>query len=196
MNYFLLILSWSLYFTIHSVFALSRVKALFYSLGLTAQTYRLIYNFSSLLLLLPIVLISFSTPEKYIIAKSNTLKLVGLFIAGWGLVIAKIAFKSYDTKAFLGLGSMSGEDEFKNDGLLKHVRHPLYSGTILIIIGYCLYDPKLSTFISTLMLILYILIGIQFEEKKLVKTFENKYLEYKRKTPMLIPRIRRKKIPD
>ena len=196
MNYFLLIVAWLLYFTIHSVFAMRKVKDFFYSFGMPAHTYRLCYNLSSILLLLPILALTGNINTEYIITKSNLSKLLGLFVAGWGIVIAKIAFKSYDTRAFLGLGSLKPENEFKNDGLLKYVRHPLYAGTILIIIGYFFFDPTVRTLISACLLITYILVGIKFEEKKLIRSFGNKYLDYKRKTPMLIPRIWRKKIPD
>jgi protein-S-isoprenylcysteine O-methyltransferase Ste14 len=110
-------------------------------------------------------------------------------IAGWGIVISKAAFKSYDTKAFLGLGSLTPEDEFRTDGLLKKVRHPLYSGSILLVTGYLIFSPKLSSLITVSMMIIYLLIGIQLEEKKLIKAFGEKYLEYKNKTPMLIPRF-------
>jgi protein-S-isoprenylcysteine O-methyltransferase Ste14 len=103
-----------------------------------------------------------------------------------------MAFKSYDTMAFLGLGSLSKEEEFKTDGLLKYVRHPVYSASILILTGYFLFDPKWSTLISVSMLILYFIVGSRFEERKLIRQFGEKYIEYKRKTPMLIPRFWRK----
>ena len=101
----------------------------------------------------------------------------------------KIAFKSYDTKAFLGIGSMEKEEDFRTDGLLQHVRHPLYSGLILLLIGYFFFNPITSTGFSGGMMILYIIIGIQFEERKLIKRFGDKYIVYKKKTPMLIPKF-------
>lgn len=192
MNYFWLIFSWIIYFTLHSVFALQSLKNVFYSIGLKPHTYRLIFNIFGLVLLLPIIVISSTIESSFVIAPNNFIKFSGLILAAWGIIIAKIAFKSYDTKSFLGLSDLSAEAEFKTDGLLKSVRHPLYSGSILLILGYFLFNPKLSTLISTVMLILYFIIGIQFEEKKLIKTFGEKYLKYKKETPMLIPRFWKK----
>ena len=192
MNYLYLIISWIVYFSLHSVFALTSVKNAFYSIGLKPQKYRLIFNMFGLVLLIPIFAISSFIESSTIFSPNRIIKFAGLLCAGWGIVVIKIAFKSYDTKAFLGLGNLDVENEFKTNGILKKVRHPLYSGSILLILGYFLFDPKLSTLTSSIMLILYIIIGIQFEERKLIKTFGNKYIEYKKKTPMLIPRFWKK----
>ncbi|MCK5280520.1 MAG: isoprenylcysteine carboxylmethyltransferase family protein, partial [Cyclobacteriaceae bacterium] len=189
MDYSWLALSWVVYFILHSIFALLPVKTYFYSIGMKPQSYRLIYVIIATFLLIAILAFSSMIDSGFLFYPNNILKLIGLLLAGWGVVIAKVAFKSYDTKAFLGLGSLNPEDEFRTDGLLKKVRHPLYSGSILLITGYFLFSPKISVLISVSMMIIYFLVGIQFEEKKLEKAFGEKYLEYKKKTPMLIPRF-------
>ncbi|MCK5102431.1 MAG: isoprenylcysteine carboxylmethyltransferase family protein [Cyclobacteriaceae bacterium] len=189
MDYSWLALSWVVYFILHSIFALLPVKTYFYSIGMKPQPYRLIYVIIATFLLIAILAFSSMIDSGFLFYPNNILKLIGLLLAGWGVVIAKVAFKSYDTKAFLGLGSLNPEDEFRTDGLLKKVRHPLYSGSILLITGYFLFSPKISVLISVSMMIIYFLVGIQFEEKKLEKAFGEKYLEYKKKTPMLIPRF-------
>ena len=192
MNYFWLVLSWIVYFALHSIFALHSVKNAFYTRGMKPQHYRFIFNLCALLLLIPILLISSSIGTSYLFSPKNPLKLIGLILAGSGIVVVKAAFKSYDTRAFLGLGSLDGEKTFQTNGLLKSVRHPLYSGSILVIVGYFLFDPKIGTAVSVGLMILYFIIGIQFEEKKLIRDFGEQYLEYKRKTPMLIPRLKKK----
>ena len=189
MNYIWLFICWLGYFIIHSVFALHQVKKLFYSLGLNTASYRLVFNIFALLLLIPIFVYSSSFQSENIFPITNISKFTGLLLAGWGIFIVKLAFKSYDTKAFLGLGSMEKEQEFHTDGLLQYVRHPLYSGSILLLLGYFFFNPTISSGISVGMMILYFVVGIQFEERKLIKTFGEKYIEYKKKTPMLIPRF-------
>ncbi len=189
MNHVWLGIFWVLYFILHSLMALLFVKNYFYSIGIQPQTYRFIFVVIATLTLIALVIFSSTIESHFVFYPNNILKLTGLLLAGWGVIIAKIAFKSYDTKAFLGIGNLNPEDEFKTDGLLKKVRHPLYSGSILLIVGYFLFNPKLSTLISSSMMIIYFLVGIQFEERKLVKVFGEKYSEYKKKTPMLIPRF-------
>ena len=77
----------------------------------------------------------------------------------------------------------------KIKGILTYVRHPIYSGTILIILGYLLYIPKLSSLIITLVVFIYLAIGIYFEEKKLKSEVGQQYLDYKRNVPSIIPKI-------
>lgn len=189
MNHFWLAIFWALYFVLHSIFTLISVKSHFYSVGLKPQLYRLIYVIIATVTLIAILLFSSMIDSSFIFYPAKILKLVGMLIAGWGIVISKAAFKSYNAKAFLGLGSLKPEDVFKTDGLLKKVRHPLYSGLILLITGYLLFSPKLSSLITVSMMMIYLLIGIQLEEKKLITVFGEKYIEYKKKTPMLIPRF-------
>ncbi len=192
MEFLWLALGWTLYFIIHSVLAMHQVKDFVQSKGISPQRYRLLYNLVSLITLGPILILSSGIQKGYVFESNSFLKYSGLFLAGYGVVLARMAFKSYDTKAFLGLGPLSGEEEFRTDGLLKYVRHPLYSASILIVIGYFLFDPKWSTLISVSMLILYFIIGIRFEERKLIRQFGNKYIDYRRKTPMLIPKFRKR----
>ena len=77
--------------------------------------------------------------------------------------------------------------ELKVNGIHKYVRHPLYSGTILFVCGLFFIFPTLSNLIAATLLILYVLIGIVFEEKKLKREFGNAYVEYMSKVPKLIP---------
>jgi len=47
----------------------------------------------------------------------------------------------------------------------------------------------MNSFIVYVALTLYVLIGIVFEERKLLQEFGNEYAEYKSTTPMLLPRL-------
>lgn len=192
MNYFYLSFFWIAYFFFHSIFAMNAVKNYFFSVGMKPQVYRLIYVIFATSTLVAILLYSAMISSEYIFHPGKLLKFSGLLLAGWGLIIAKKGFKSYDTKAFLGFGSLDPENEFKTDGLLQKVRHPLYSGSILLILGYFLFNPKVSTSITVSMMILYFIVGIYFEEKKLIKAFGQKYIDYRKKTPMLIPKFWKK----
>lgn len=192
MEFLWLALGWILYFSIHSVLAMHQVKHFVQSVGISPQRYRFLYNLVALITLGPILILSSGISDVFVFESNKILKYSGLIIAGYGVVLARRAFRSYDTMAFLGLGALSGEEEFRTDGLLQYVRHPVYSASILILTGYFLFDPKWSTFMSVSMLILYFIVGIRFEERKLIRKFGKKYLDYKRQTPMLIPKFRRR----
>lgn len=81
--------------------------------------------------------------------------------------------------------------ELKTDGIHRFVRHPLYSGTILFVVGLFFILPTLSNLIDVFLLTMYILVGIIFEEKKLKTEFGADYLEYMSKVPKLIPSFRK-----
>jgi protein-S-isoprenylcysteine O-methyltransferase Ste14 len=193
MDYLWLIVLWLIYFSLHSITATSHIKNRAFSLGIKIQQYRVWFNIIALATLIPILIFSSSIRANYVFQPHNLTTIAGFIIAGIGIFMGKMAFKSYDLKAFLGLGNLRSEEEFSSDGLLSFVRHPLYTGSILLILGYFIINPKLSSLISALMLVIYILVGIQFEEKKLIKAFGDDYLEYRKKTPMLIPRFWEKK---
>ena len=80
--------------------------------------------------------------------------------------------------------------ELKIDGVHRYMRHPLYAGTILFVCGLFFILPYLNNFIAVVLLILYVLIGIYFEEKKLIKEFGSRYQDYMLNVPMLIPRFK------
>jgi protein-S-isoprenylcysteine O-methyltransferase Ste14 len=192
MEYLWLTIGWIIYFAMHSLLAIRQVKSYAFSHGVSAQRYRLAFNIIALITLLPILIISTNIQSDYALEPNKALKFFGLILAGYGVVLGKRAFKSYDTKAFLGLGPLKGEAVFKTDGLLRHVRHPLYSASILILAGYFLFDPKWNTLLSVSMLTLYFIVGSYFEERKLIREFGEKYMKYKQQTPMFIPKFWRR----
>jgi protein-S-isoprenylcysteine O-methyltransferase Ste14 len=72
-------------------------------------------------------------------------------------------------------------------GLYHYVRHPLYTFSLLIL--WLSPTMTLNSFIVYLALTIYILIGIVFEERKLLREFGEEYANYRSITPMLIPGI-------
>lgn len=102
----------------------------------------------------------------------------------------RLAFRQYSLKEFLGIKQLKyDEDEPLNtEGILGAVRHPLYFGGLLIIIGFWLFAPTLANLITVIMLVLYILVGIRFEERKLVAQYGEAYKKYQEEVPMLFPK--------
>ena len=81
--------------------------------------------------------------------------------------------------------------KFKVPLFYKYVRHPLYFGIILAFWA----APTMSAgrFFFAVLFTLYILKGIQLEEKDLVTFFGDRYRKYAKRVPMIIPTFRRKK---
>ena len=75
-------------------------------------------------------------------------------------------------------------------GIHRYVRHPLYTGTFLFIWGLFILMPLASLLISNFIITIYTLIGIRFEEEKLIKEFGLPYVEYQKRVPKLIPTLK------
>ncbi len=73
-------------------------------------------------------------------------------------------------------------------GLYAHVRHPIYSGLLLLSLGVVLDAGWWPQLVVALMLFLLLRIKAQFEESLLRKAYP-KYVAYAAKTPMFFPRL-------
>jgi protein-S-isoprenylcysteine O-methyltransferase Ste14 len=77
---------------------------------------------------------------------------------------------------------------FRTPSLYKLVRHPLYIGWLTIF--WAAPTMTVAHLIFALATTAYILIAIRLEERDLVAAFGNVYVDYRARTPMLIPRLR------
>lgn len=190
MNHLLLLLFWIVYYAVHSILASTSVKGFFKKKsGKYFRYYRLSYSIFATITLAFLLYFQYSFYSPILI-KSTLIKYFSiLFLALPGMVVMFISIKKY----FLLLSGIRSvfyatpAAELKVNGIHHFVRHPLYSGTILFVCGLFFVFPTLSNLISVLSLIFYVLIGIIFEEKKLVKEFGADYLHYMEKVPKLIP---------
>jgi protein-S-isoprenylcysteine O-methyltransferase Ste14 len=74
------------------------------------------------------------------------------------------------------------------DGILGHVRHPMYFGVLLIYLACIFLSISLiSIAVWIIIIVIYDRLAT-FEEKQLEELFGQKYLDYKEKVPKWIPR--------
>jgi methanethiol S-methyltransferase len=76
---------------------------------------------------------------------------------------------------------------FRTPSLYKIVRHPLYVGWLTIF--WAAPTMTVAHLLFALVTTAYILIAIQWEERDLVSAFGNVYVDYRARTPMIIPRL-------
>lgn len=183
--YGLLVAGWVAYFLLHSVLAAAQVKQWAYR-WLSPRGYRLAYSGFALTGLLLLLLVNGSIPAAYFMPSEGAIRFTSLLLTTFGVIIVQVSFRSYSLKAFLGL-TAENASLLKTDGILKYVRHPLYTGTILITLGFFLFIPNLPTLISCGCVLLYLPIGIWLEERKLVQQFGDAYRDYQKRVPALIP---------
>lgn len=190
-SYVWLLLSWLIYFLAHSVLATNSVKQLFSGIS---NYYRLLYSAVSIFGLVAIVGYMIFIPPVWIWEPTTLSKFFGLSLATYGVIVIKAGFKSYDLKEFLGLKQLKGFSEehgvLQTGGILKHIRHPLYTGTMLLSWGLFIFAPHLVHLLSVVCIQVYLVIGTLLEEKKLESAFGESYRKYKKEVPMFFPKIK------
>lgn len=186
----IIFLAFALYGAVHSLLASIPAKDLAYTFfGKVAErTYRLFYNIFSFITLLPILALPFTIPD----VELYTIPEPWSFIAKGGQILALVllAYSAFQTGIFKFIGfsqlmGINNEEKLNTRGLYRYMRHPLYTFSLV----FLWLTPTMTRNFAILYLSfsMYFIIGAVVEERKLVKTFEDEYLEYMSKTPMLIP---------
>lgn len=181
--------AWAIYLLLHSLLAAGVVKNWFANtLHLSGRYYRLFYSLISTVLILPLLGYLLVTDSGYLFVSTYLSAGAGLVLLGLGGWILLKSFEYISGEAFLGL-----KDE-PNQGLIirglhAKMRHPIYTGTLLVVFGIWLYLPSVNMTATALAIIVYLPFGIYWEEKKLIRLFGDHYIKYKRDVPALIPRI-------
>jgi protein-S-isoprenylcysteine O-methyltransferase Ste14 len=117
--------------------------------------------------------------------------IVALSLAGWTLVF--LASTAHDHFELFGLrqvwdaarGREPPAPVFRTPILYRAVRHPLYLGFLVAFwstptmsVGHLVFASGMTA---------YVLIGMRFEERDLVRTFGHEYRAYQQRVPALLP---------
>jgi len=80
------------------------------------------------------------------------------------------------------------------EGPYRYVRHPLYFGVVVIVIGWWLLLDYSFLLVSAILLLLWFnFVVARFEEEELRAMFGERYEEYAKEVPRIIPFIKRGK---
>lgn len=83
------------------------------------------------------------------------------------------------------MGRSPADPVFRTPSLYRYVRHPLYLG--FVIAFWSAPDMSIGHMLFAIGGTGYILVGIFFEERDLIAHFGQKYIDYKKRVPMLLP---------
>jgi protein-S-isoprenylcysteine O-methyltransferase Ste14 len=196
MTYLIIVLLWLAWGLLHSLMISTRfVDLMRRLLGDRFRFYRLIFNLTALVTLIPPVIYTGSVREHLLFEYDGLLAVVRWSMLAVAALLFVLGARNYDTLQFLGFRqilsgsshtSLSGSSELATDGLLGVVRHPWYLGALLFVWS----DSQavyLAGLITKTILTLYLIVGTILEERKLVAEFGDSYREYQGRVSMLLP---------
>jgi len=185
---------WLTWCTLHSaLISLSITKWLQKRVPGFFRYYRIIYNCISILTLIPVIYYTYLLKGPTIISWGGTghvLRVVMILLAVFLFVAGA---RRYDLAQFLGLRQLHAEKacsvltddcSLDTNGILSIVRHPWYTGGILIVWARPL---DLAAILTNLVVCGYFVIGAMLEERKLVAQFGEEYRDYQQQVSMLFP---------
>lgn len=87
--------------------------------------------------------------------------------------------------------SVHSIDKIVKEGVYQRVRHPIYSGDIVLVWGIFLHWPSYRALSSVILLTIVLFFWMRLEEKALAEKFGREYLDYQKQVPMVVPRIKK-----
>jgi protein-S-isoprenylcysteine O-methyltransferase Ste14 len=113
---------------------------------------------------------------------------VPLFLAGAWLGIAGVR------ETGLKVAETHRARRVVSSGVYSVIRHPQYLGGLLAHLGLSFLVSAWFSMLSTPLLIFLICLMSEKEETELIKEFGDKYKTYKKRVPMFIPKLQRRKV--
>jgi protein-S-isoprenylcysteine O-methyltransferase Ste14 len=115
------------------------------------------------------------------VALGAVLTALGLILAVWARISLGRNWSSYVT--------YKKEHELITTGPYGFIRHPIYSGVILMLAGTFIYYGSFFVLIIFVMVAVMIFWRMGREEKTMGELFGERYLDYAKKSKRLVPRV-------
>ncbi|WP_111672635.1 methyltransferase family protein [Algoriphagus litoralis] len=197
MSNLLMVLSWGLFYFLHTALAASKLKRILESKWpIVYKWYRLFYSILTFILFFGIVILVMFLPVQQVFIPGSFSQYAGYLIATAGVIVLLRSAKQISLSSFLGIRLMKKtlqKPELVISGMYSQVRHPLYVGLLGIFLGYFLVSGTVGALIHLGCLMVYLPIGIYFEEKNLVVDYGDDYLKYQKEVPVFFPKFNKKR---
>jgi protein-S-isoprenylcysteine O-methyltransferase Ste14 len=191
-SHLLLAILWMAFCGLHSLLAADSIKQkIIPRLPKGIAVYRLWYTLFAAAGFVAVVLYQVSMHSIWLFRPGGLVLAAGIAGCLCGVTVMVICIVRYfmQLSGLQGLVKKNNTPVLLQNGLHGHVRHPLYMGTFIFIWSLWLVFPLLSLCISNIIITIYTIIGARLEEKKLERVFGADYTNYRKETPMFIPRF-------
>ena len=191
-EYIIIILASSLFGLQHSGLSALRIKGRIIDRW-GKEGYARIFNITSIVTLLIAFLSMNFWDWIYFITQPALVQpvflLLGVISGLAGVILAMKASSVIDVSTVADMRT-DRKAELITDGIYSRIRHPLYLATILVFSALALVYPFPVVIVFSLSLIGYTMIGAYFEERKLLKHYGDEYIEYKKTSGFILPKLR------
>jgi methanethiol S-methyltransferase len=197
MTNLMMVLSWALFYFLHTALAASKLKRILESKWPRSyKWYRLFYSLLASVLFVGLMIQAIFLPVEVVFVPGKFSQYAGYMIATAGVIVVLRSLKQLSLGSFFGLLPQSRQQDVPElvvSGIYSQIRHPLYLGLLGVFLGYFLVSGTLGALIHLACLIVYLPIGIFFEEKNLILIFGDTYRTYQSMVPAFFPRIHKKR---
>lgn len=157
--------------------------------------YRLLYNIFSVIVLGPILLYVYLQTGRVIWIAPELLEPVLLLIQLCGLIGVGLSLAQINLGRFLGISQLLAyiqrkplplaPEKLTTSGVYAISRHPLYLFSLMILWPVTAMTELL--FVFNIAATIYFVIGSRYEERRLIMTFGQDYVDYQKRVPWLLP---------
>ena len=194
MKYVNLAFIWFAWCFIHSALISETVTGYFrHRFAAHFRYHRLVYNGVAVFTLLPVVLYTTSLQTHPLFCWQGYWRGIQFLLIFIPFLLFLSGSRYYDALSFLGVRQlrqsnscigMTENCELETTGLLGIVRHPWYTGGMMIVWAR---DIDISAIVTNLIITVYFIVGTVLEERRLSIEFGEGYKEYQKRVSMFFP---------
>jgi protein-S-isoprenylcysteine O-methyltransferase Ste14 len=134
-------------------------------------------------LLLVLILLPHRTPSAWSL-------IVGVLVGVAGVVLALSASRTLGRGLTPTPVPISGAG-LRTDGAYRHVRHPIYSAVLLLVLGFVVAVGTIWTAVGALVLLVFFLAKSRWEDRLLRAEYGDEWSAWAARTGAIIPKPRR-----
>jgi protein-S-isoprenylcysteine O-methyltransferase Ste14 len=122
-----------------------------------------------------------------LVPHASFLVLLSVVIVAVGLIVAILARRTLAQNWSGAVLAFKKDHELIMTGLYAYMRHPIYSGVLLMFLGTTLLAGSSGALFGFLVILSVFCLRVQWEEQLLTRHFPQQYPEYKKRVKALIP---------